>query len=277
MMTTMQKFAVPLLLSLVVVATSPTGSLAESNALLLNEIIPTFDAELETLRERIEFVLDAGSPEDELTELRAAKVEVQYKTDPGAQYTYEKAIHFLSTRKDNIRGNGCEDEDVQKFIESKWTALRLQKLATGYVRQLSQPHQALRQDAMKTARKSVSEVEKKCVTKFRRMLKSEGPQPEFNPDLPGKNGREDEPPVQRRVKNPDLGPMGALPQGDETDNDELVRLGISTPDEGVEAIARKEAERAAEFEELMVEMRSTSNFQARCEIRDRIRSKLMNG
>ena len=156
----------------------------------LNSLIPTFTTELLTLRERVSDVLNVektnGDPEVEAELIAQTVDEVWFENDDNANEVFQRAMEILSEKKDHLRGNNCTDpEIISSLIEARWTNSRLKILSTLYIRDLSSELQKLRRDIMSRSRKAISQIERHCVTKFRRKLHSEGPQPEFNPDLPG--------------------------------------------------------------------------------------------
>ena len=99
---------------------------------------------------------------------------------------YERAFKLFGNKKDELRTNGCNDDDVVAFVEHKWLSLRLQKLNVLFVNTLSEELRKLRADAMRDSRRKASAIEKSCVTRayvFRNGI--DGPQPIFRPNAPG--------------------------------------------------------------------------------------------
>jgi len=182
------------------------AALGAGQSLTVNNIIPTYDVERNILNQCVQRALDAETPEMELEEIEASLEEFRYDEDHGAQEQFERALDLLSKKKDHLRDNGCSNSDIAAFIEYKWTNLRLQKLNTLYVSQLSPDLRNLRSSTLREARKKASKVEQQCVTPVKTFVNGvDGPQPRFNPHAPGKPGHEDEPPSIQRVENPDLG------------------------------------------------------------------------
>lgn len=120
--------------------------------------LPFFEQEKAMVKEHVRFVLDdkGAKPSSSTTEY--------FSNNGQARDALSRAIGILSSRKDHLLMNDCDEGDIIKYIELKWTMLRLQKLPLAVTRDLTPEQRKKRSSILRMARSAVSRLERKCVT-----------------------------------------------------------------------------------------------------------------